>query len=169
MGRLSLPSVVAAQLVLEPGERPLAWASGAHGEWYVGTDRAIHLPAGSGYRSLRWERIARADWRSDADELAIVEVAEWGRCEPRTQLWVADPGRLLELLRERVTKSVVCTVFASVQGRRGLSVVGRRSPIGNRPVVWCYVLSEGLDPSDPLVVETAERTLAQARAELFGL
>jgi hypothetical protein len=167
--RLKLPSDIAGQLALDCGERPLAWAVGTDGRWYVGTDRALHLSGDAGWRTLRWEQIERADWERDSERLAIVEVVGWGLPEIRTELSLVDPGHLLELVRERVTKSVVLTVYAAVRGRRGLSVVGRRSPLGAGEVLWSYLLAEGLDPEDPQVDAVAERTLGEARAELAWL
>ncbi len=160
---------MAARLHLAPGERPLAWALGSEAHWYVGTDRALHLPDGDVFRSVGWEQIERADWRSEAEQLAIVEVAGWAETEKHTEIFLADPGRLLDLVRERVTKSVVINVYATVHGRRGLSVVGRRSPSGDGQVTWSYLLAEGLDPEDPAVRLVASRTLSEAEAELAGL
>jgi len=121
-------------LRLLPRERVLAWATDALGQWYVGTDLAIHLPVGGGgYRRLGWEDVQRADWDRDSERLSIVEVADWGEPEPTSDFEVAEPGRLLELLRERVTNTVVCTVYARVRGSAGLSVVGRRSPSRDTP------------------------------------
>jgi hypothetical protein len=167
--RFRLPEDVRSQLDLERGERPLAWATDHDGRWYVGTDRALHLADGDGFRRLGWEHIERADWNRDEGRLVIVEVAEWGAPEPRTVIVVDDPGLLLDLLQERVTKSVVATVNARVHGRPGLSVIGRRSPVGNGPIVWSYLLAAGLDPEDPEVAEVAQRTLAEAERELSGL
>jgi len=99
--RLRLPADVRGRLTLERGERPLAWASDRDGQWYVGTDRALHLADGDGFRRLVWEHVERADWQRDASRLAVIEVAAWGAPEPRTEIGVDDPGSLLELLRER--------------------------------------------------------------------
>lgn len=167
--RLKLPSEVVTGLDLHPGERPLAWASGRAERWLVGTATALHLDAPEGRRRLGWEEIERAEWSHDSDTLAVVEVTGWGLPERRTEFALVDPGQLLELLRERVTKSVVLTVFAPVHGRRGINVVGRRSPTGTGEIQWSYVLAEGLDPDDPYVAEVAERTLAEAQAELAFL
>ncbi len=167
--RFALPSDVAARLPLARGERPLAWALGAGETWYVGTARALHLPEGDTFRTVAWEEIERADWHSETDVLAIVEVSGWGEPERRIEIPVEQPGQLLELLRERVTKSVVINVYAAVRGRRGLSVIGRRSPSGDGQVTWAYVLAAGLDPDDPDVLHVASRTLAEAEAELAGL
>ena len=95
-------------------------------------------------------------------------MAGWGERERVTLVQVAEPGRLLELLRERVTKSVVYTSYAPVRRRAGLRVVGRRSPSGTGPIVWSYLLSPGLDPADPDVDQVAEEALAKARGEVEG-
>jgi len=167
--RLSLPSEVTSALALSRGERPLAWARGTQDSWHVGTAVALHIGSPRGFRRVAWEQIERADWRSEESYLVIVEVAAWGEPEVRTELELVEQGRLLELVRERVTKSVIINLYAPVRGRRGLSVVGRRSPSGDGDVAWSYVLGPGLDPDDPAVRQVAERTLTQAQAELAGL
>jgi hypothetical protein len=164
------PAEVVAALELHPGERILASATGFAAEWYVGTNLALHLPQADGrYRRLGWEGVERADWQRDSDRLAIVEVADWDEPARTIVVRVDEPGHLLELLRERVTKSVVCSVYARVRGSTGLNIVGRRSPSGAGPVTWSYVLSTGLDPRDPAVVQIADASLVQAQRELEGL
>jgi hypothetical protein len=170
--RFRLPPDVRARLDLEPGERPLAWATDRESRWYVGTDRALLLAGQDGedgFRRLGWEQVERADWERDEGRLAVVEIADWGAPEPRIEIAVDEPGQLLELLRERVTKSVITTVYAQVRGRAGLSVIGRRSPVGDGPILWSYLLAAGLDPADPEVAEVARRTLAEAERDLAGL
>lgn len=165
------PDSVASALSLHHGERMLAWASDADGRWYVGTNLALHLPSSdqTAYQRLGWEDVQRADWDQESERLTVVEVADWGDPEPASTFELAEPGRLLELIRERVTNSVVCSVYARVRGREGISVIGRRSPERAAPVRWSYVLSPTLDPTDPLVAEVADQTLAQARREVEGL
>ncbi len=167
--RTRLPAATREQLELATGERPLAWATDREGRWYVGTDRALHLATDDGFRRLGWEEVERADWQQEAGRLAVVEVSPWGEPEPRTVIEVDDAGQLLELLRERVTKSVVATTYARVRGKAGLSVIGRRSPVGHGPILWSYLLSAGLDPADPDVATVAEQTLQEAQRELSGL
>jgi hypothetical protein len=148
----------------------LAWARGFEGEWYGGSDLALYLPEASGaYRRLAWERVERADWARDSDRLAVVEVTEPEADEVVTQLRIDEPGQLLELIRERVTKSIVCSIYARVHRSTGVSVIGRRSPSGRGPVRWTSVLSPGLDPRDPHVRAVTESALEQARGELAGL
>jgi hypothetical protein len=161
---------ILAALDLRPDERVLAWATGPQGEWILGSNLALHVPEpGGGHRRIGWEEMERADWQRDTDRLAVVEVSDWGRPERTTVLQVDEPGHLLELLRERVTKSVVYRMYAPVRRSAGLSVVGRRSPTGHGPVSWSYVLSPGLDPRDPAVVHVAEAALSRAQRELDGL
>ncbi|MDQ3307992.1 MAG: hypothetical protein M3499_06515 [Actinomycetota bacterium] len=167
--RLRLPRDVKELVGLERGERALAWAFDASGRWYVGSDRALHLPSEEGHRRVPWEQVERADWQRDKGRLSIVEVADWSEPERRTVVGVDEAGELLELLRERVTKSVVVSVYAPVRGRLGLSVVGRRSPAGAGPITWSTVLAAGLAPDEPDVREVAGLALRKAEAEVAGL
>jgi len=168
--RTGPPAEVVSELDLRPGERILASARGFADEWYLGSNLALHLPkAGGGYRRLGWEQVERADWQRETERLAIVEVTDREAPPTTTVVRIDEPGHLLELLRERVTKSIVCSVYSRVRGSAGLSIVGRRSPSGDGPVTWAYVLSPSLDPRDPVVVRVAEATLDQARRELDGL
>jgi hypothetical protein len=163
------PATALAELHLVPGERLLAWALDQDGQWHVGSDRALHLAEATGYRKLGWEEIERAEWLGDASTLAVVEAADWGQQERRHEITIAEPGELVDLLRERVTRSVLTTAYAKVRRRAGVSVVARRSPVGEGPVLWSYVLAEGLDPDDPEVIDVTQRLRQEAEAELAGL
>ena len=79
-----------------------------------------------------------------------------------------DPALLLQLLRERVTASIVLQRRVPVRGTLGLTVIGRRSPVGG-PVAWMHAYDAGLDPDDPEVVAVADLALAQAQAEVGDL
>lgn len=158
-----------SRLDLAHGERPLAWAIDRAGRWHVGTDRALHLADGAGFRKLGWEQIERADWQRESERLAVIEAADWGQTERRIEIQIDEPGQLLELLRERVTKSVLTTAYARVRPRAGIRVVARRSPVGGGPVLWSYVLAEGLAPDDPEVLEVTHRLQQEAAAELADL
>ena len=78
---------------------------------------------------------------------------------------MAEPALLLELLRARVTASIVLQRRVPVRGRLGLTVIGRRSPAGG-PVSWMHAYDAGLDPDDPEVVAVADLALLQARSEV---
>jgi hypothetical protein len=154
------------ELDLVPGERVLAGAPDSDGVWVVGTDRALHIGVGQPARKLAWEQIDRASWDEETERLVVVEVADFGMPQPRHELAVRDPRRLLDLVRERVTASVLLTRHVPVSGSRGLKVVARRSPTRQGDVVWSTWLGEGLDPADPEVARAVDEALAAARAEL---
>lgn len=145
-----------------PGERVLAGVELADGRVVAGTRDALYV----GSERIPWESVERADWDSESETLTVSEVGSWGADRPTHQLAMADPGRLLELVRERVTASVVLQRRVTVAGRRGLFVIARRAPRGDRPLQWVYEFDEGVDPSDPEVRRLAEAGLARARDEL---
>ena len=164
--RDALPTEIAATLPLEQGERVLASTRGGGGRWHVATGHALYIAEDGGHRRIPWHRVDRAAWDRDAERLVVEEVADFGEPQPRHVLEVAEPSRLLEVVRERVTASVLMTRHVPVAGSRGLKVVARRAPAGADEVQWSFWLDEGLEPNDPLVREAAERGLAEARAEL---
>jgi hypothetical protein len=143
------------------GERLLAWATTSEGP-VGGTRDALYLPDAR----VPWERVQASDWDRETGVLRIREVGSWGVVRPEHALTVEEPGRLLELVRERVTASVVLQRHVALQGRRGVRVIARRAPRGDRPVEWLYEYDEGIDPDDPAVRFEAERALADARDEL---
>ena len=145
-----------------PGESVLAWARAADGTVVAGTRDAAYV----GDHRIPWEQVEAADWDSDTELFRLSEVGRWG--EPRVEhaLTLREPGRLLELVRERVTASVVLQRHVPVTGRRGLRVIARRAPRGDRPLSWVYEYDEGVDPDDPAVREAAIAALRQAREDV---
>ena len=108
----------------------------------------------------------RASWDEDSERLDVVEVADFGERQPRHRLALHDPRRLLDLVRERVTASVLLTRHVPVAGSRGIKVVARRSPTRQGDVIWSTWLDDGLDPADPGVRRAVDEGLEAARAEL---
>jgi len=145
-----------------PGESVLAWAESTDGTVVAGTRAAVYV----GTERLPWEQVEAADWDRDTDLLRISEVGTWGEQRVEHALSFDDPGRLLQLVRERVTASVVLQRHVVVDGRRGVRVIARRPPSGDRSVAWFYEYDEGLDPADPAVREVAEAAFRIAREEL---
>ncbi|MGH3348566.1 MAG: hypothetical protein ACRDO4_16425 [Nocardioides sp.] len=145
-----------------PGESLLAWAEVDDGRVIAGTRDAIYL---DGAR-LPWEDVEAADWDRDTDQFRLREVGTWGQPRGEHVYTIAEPGRLLELVRERVTASVVLQRRVPVTGRLGLRVIARRAPRGNRPIRWLYEYDEGVDPDDPVVRDVAETALREAQAEV---
>lgn len=149
------------------GERLLADAV-AEGARLGGTRDAFYaeVPSATGLLRIPWEAVHDADWDADTSTLTVTEVGQWGKARPRHVYVVREPGRLLELLRERVTASVVLQRHVPIDGRRGVRVVGRRPPSGNGEVVWLYEFDEGIDPTDARVRAAARAALEQAQAEI---
>jgi hypothetical protein len=150
------------QLAVRPGERLLAWAETAAGT-VGGTRDALYLPDGT---RLPWEEVEAADWDRDEATLVVAEVGTWGEVRRQHRLAIDEPGRLLELVRERVTASIVLQRHVAVASGKGLRVIARRAPRGDRPIAWVYEFDEGVDPEDPAVRDLAEQALAAARAEV---
>ena len=161
-----LPADVKASMTLDRGEKVLAAAADSAGDWIVGTALALHLGQGDAWTVLPWQRVERAGWDREAEQLEVFEVADFGEVQPRHVRRISDPGRLLELVHERVTASVVITRHQPVAGSKGLRIVGRRAPGTDEPITWSALLDDALDPTDPRVVEALERGLASARAEV---
>ena len=155
--RTARPSVAVA-----PGEKLLAWATAESGEVVAGTRDAIYL----GDTRLPWEEVEAADWDRDTSLLRLSEVGEWGAQRVEHDVKIDEPGRLLELVRERVTASVILQRHVTLEHRRGLRVIARRAPRGDRPIAWFFEYDEGIDPDDPEVRELARAALASARDEV---
>lgn len=169
-----VPPDVRARADLQRATRVLAACSAADGTWLLGTrDALLVVPPEGEARTLPWERVESADWDRDEDRLRVVGVGEYGHPKPTRVLTVADddPSLFLQLLRERVTASVVLQRRVVVSGKRGLTVIARRSPAGANDLTdltWAYELDPGLDPDDPEVQRLADAGV-RAAAEELGL
>jgi len=162
------PADVVARAGLARGEKVLAAARSEDGTWVLGTrDALVLLPHGEAALPTRiaWEHVQAADWSRDDDRLRVSEVGEYGRPRPVHEVVLEEPGLLLQLVRERVTASVVLQRRVEVGDGRGLMVVARRPPRGG-DVAWAYELDPGLDPDDPVVRDAAETGLRRAAEEL---
>ena len=117
---------------------------------------------------IPWEQVQAADWDPESSTLRVSEVGTWGQVRPTYRVVVTDPGRLLELVRERVTASVLLQRHVAVSRRHSIRVIARRAPRGDQPINWLIEYDEGLDPDDPVVRLAVEAALATARAEIGG-
>ena len=158
---------------VERGERLLADAVAAEGH-LGGTRDALYLlrSRGSGALGLEetiripWEEVQAADWDQDSSTLRVSEVGSWGEVRPDHHFTLEAPGLLLELVRERVTASVILQRHVPIVGKRGVRVIARRAPGGHQPVQWIYEYDEGVDPADPVVQAVAAEALEAARADV---
>ncbi|MDQ1585505.1 MAG: hypothetical protein QOJ90_1838 [Actinomycetota bacterium] len=147
------------RLGLARGERVLAFARLADGGWVVATGTELIAED----LRLHWDRIARVEWDGESSTLLIEQVDVPGG--PLS--WVLDdePGHLPEVIRERVTDSIVVTRHVRVQGRFGVRVIARRAP-GSDELVWQVVVDPGLDPGSGQVQAATSATIAELAAEL---
>lgn len=152
------------QVEVAAGERVLAWAPAADGI-VAGTRAALYLPGG---RRLPWEQVEAADWDSDSETLKVSEVGTWGEPRPTYSFVLSEPNRLLQLVRERVTASVVLQRHVPIRGQRGVRVIARRAPTGARELTWLFEYDVGIDPDDAFVAHAAQEALAAARGEIDG-
>lgn len=143
---------------LEPGERVLAQASGPHGV-VTATDQRLIWPGGS----LGWHEIERASWDSEAAHLQVVPVPTAGHARTY-RLPLDQPGRLVDVVREQVTGSVVLHRRVLLDGRHGARVVGRRR--GRDGLVWNAIVDEELNPDDPDVRARLDAAIAEIRSEV---
>jgi len=143
--------------VLVGGTRDALYVVRSRGGSAVGLEETVRIP---------WEEVQAADWDQDSSTLRVIEVGSWGEERPEHRFSIDEPGLLLELVRERVTASIVLQRHVPVAGRRGVRVIARRAPHGNHPVVWLYEYDEGVDPDDPAVRQAAEAALAAAQLEV---
>ncbi|RYB89972.1 hypothetical protein EUA93_21185 [Nocardioides oleivorans] len=153
-GRTSSPSVAVAA-----GERVLAATTASDGTVLAGTRDAFYVASGDETHRVPWEQVEAAHWDRDTDVFTLSEVGTWGAARPVHSATLEEPGRLLELVRERVTASILLQRHVTVDGRRGLRVIARRAPSGAGGVHWVNEYDEGVDPDDPAVRAAARDAL----------
>jgi len=164
--RFPVPAEVSTRAGLARGEAVLARAATNDGSWLLGTRDALVIVEPVETIRVPWERVETADWDRDESRLRVAEVGEFGQVRPVHVFSVPDPGLLLQMIRERVTASVVIQRRVIVSGRRGLLVIARRPPRGRSEITWAYEFDAGVDPEDPAVQEAAASGLRAAQDEL---
>ncbi|HET7350053.1 MAG TPA: hypothetical protein VFJ28_03870 [Marmoricola sp.] len=165
--RGGVPAEVRTRAALPPGEPVLAWAEARDGTWLLGTRRRLVLvpPGEADVPTIPWEEVEDAAWDTEASRLRISEVGQFGQVRPAYSFEMEEPPRLLQLVRERVTSSILLQRRVRVRGRQAITVIGRRSPEGGE-VRWMHAYDPGLDPDDPEVRRAADAALAAAMAEV---
>ncbi len=163
--RPSVPAEVLERAGLARAEKVLAFAQAHDGSWVLGTRSALVLVTAEARVTMPWEEVEDAAWNLEEGRLRVTGVGEYGRPRPSFTVEMDEPALLLQLVRERVTASIVLQRRVPVRGRQGVTVIGRRSPAGG-PVRWMHAYDAGLDPQDPEVVAVADLALLQAQSEV---
>lgn len=148
-------------LALRPRERLLAVARLADGSWAAATPLALVLPG----RRVDWSTVAHAEWSDERSQLRVDQLRTADGEAESHRLVLAEPGRLPEVVRDRVTSSIVASRHTPVDGTAGVRVVARRVP-GADELLWQVVVDRGLDPADPRVQTVSETAVAELRREL---
>jgi len=146
------------------GDRVLAWTRAEDGTLLVGTRDALHVVDESEVR-LGWEEVDTAGW-DDATSTLRFTVTDRAPVAGPYVFRLEDARALLELLRERVTASIVLQREVAVPGHGGLTVVGRRAPSRAVDVVWSVRYDEGTDPSHPVVRDALAEALGRAKDDV---
>jgi hypothetical protein len=166
LGGGKVPAGVRERARLSRGERVLAGAVTGDDTWLVGTRDALVIVTADDSTRVPWERVETADWAREQERLRVAEVGEFGQPRPVHTFTVTEPRRLLQLVRERVTASVVMQRRVVVRGRRGVLVIGRRAPRGDGEISWAFEYDEDVDPDDPMVRLVVDEALAAAQGEV---
>jgi hypothetical protein len=174
-----VPAEVLSRAGLARGDRVLAHTTTTDGTWLLGTREALvvvpdhsRMPQGeielapTQTTRIPWQQVEAADWSRDEERLRVTEVAEFGQVLPVHVFALAEPGRLLPMVRERVTASVLLQRRVVVSGSKGLMVVARRSPRRDGEISWACEYDVGVDPDDPAVAEAAAAGLRAAQEEV---
>ena len=147
--------------------RALAACESGDGTWLVVTRDAWWAVSTDGAaESLPWERVHRADWDQDSSTLRVERVEEYGAPVQPRSFTLDQPGALLDVVRERVTASVLLQRRVELTRKRGFTLIARRPPSGAGVVTWAYEMDPGVDLDDPAVGAAAEQALLEAQESL---
>jgi hypothetical protein len=133
----------------------------------VGTDDVVAGTREALYvrdRRVPWEQVHDASWDQDS---SILTVTEMGPERLVHRLAVDNPVRLLQLVRERVTASVVLERVVPLP-RGTARVVARRAGGGAREITWFVEYDAVADPEDPAAIALVRAALASAQDDLGG-
>ena len=154
--RQPLPDDARAALPLNRGEKVIAAAQLADGDWVVATGGALVVVAGR----TPWTDVAHAQWFGEEQVLVVDPVPGAGA---PLRLRLAEPGRVPETVHERVMASIVLSRRVALPGG-GARLVARRGD--GADLAWQVVPDTGTDLGAPEVQAAVEAALTDLRSEL---
>ena len=114
---------------------------------------------------MGWETIDHATWDNDDELITITETSLLGSRPRQYRLRVENGGRLLDVVREQVTASVVISRYVLIEGRHGVRITGRRQP-GRTTLNWLVAVDHGLPIDAPGTRKQIEAAVTAVRAEV---
>ncbi|PZF82456.1 hypothetical protein C1I92_16650 [Jiangella anatolica] len=137
----------------------LATGDGPDGDVVATTSRLL-LRGGS----VAWTSVETASWDGEAEVLVVTEVPDARGRRTRHRVALSSPRRLVDVVREQVTQSVVISRHITVDGRRGVRVTGRRTP--SDELAWTVQVDSGIDLADPATKARVDAAVALVRNEV---
>ncbi len=125
------------------GERVLAWATSPRGV-VIATDVALHVPGGVAPSRIVWHLIDKAGWRDPNLEVSLHP--EVGAPLVHWKIELTEPGKLPQVVRERVTSSVVVSLDLDLP-RGQARIAARRTETDD--IRWSVTPLDGTDLTDP--------------------
>ena len=159
-----LPKAIQERVEIPKGDQALAAAQARDGRWLIGTRGRLFIVA-TQVRELGWDQIEDASWNGESGVLSIRLLAPFGEPIEAIRFELEDSARLLQLVRERISASIIVQWRAEISPGLGFRVLGRRNPVGG-PLAWMTVFDEGVDPESPQVKAAVEEALRVAQHEL---
>lgn len=143
--------------------RILASAATLDGALVALPDRLAILGPGGLWQTELWHQILRATWSDDGSRFLWRTVAEPGR---ERALEVSDPGKLPEVVQERITQTIVMQQRVEIAPGKRVVVTGRRPATGpDSEVRWLVVPARGVDLTQPVLAEATRRLLERVKED----
>ena len=161
--RAVLPASVRAAMGMTRGEKVLAWAPLARSRGHVAlTVTHVHAAlTGEQPIAVAWDAVAHASW----DDPLLVVVFDADGQQLRMSLDLAEPGDVPEVLRERVTSTVVFEGHRLLTAEVGARFIDRRA-VGAGPVRWSVAFDDPAAAANPANRALADTALAALRADV---
>lgn len=146
---------------LAGGDKILTYGRDVSEAIVVATDRALLLPLSYGQLRLTWDLVVRATWEPPIMELSVQGAP--GKPVAPIRVVLTEPADLPQVIRERVSDSIVAEQHVPLDGEKGARVIARRTE--DDGVRLAVMFDQGLDPRDPVLRARADEAIAALRAQ----